>query len=74
MQLWACGFNAWGQLHFAGNEAEAGECLNADGTTQQSTLDLPKDLEEFECVLVDPDIEVIKTSHSAILSKSCFLK
>jgi len=66
MQLWACGFNAWGQLHFADDEAS--ECLNSDGTTQRSILDdLPKDLEKFECVLVDPDIEVLKSSHSAIL-------
>ena len=71
MQLWACGFNAWGQLHFAN---EGGESLNSDGTIQQPTLDsLPKDLEKFECVLVDPDIEVLKTSHSATLSESCFL-
>ncbi|TVY46061.1 E3 ubiquitin-protein ligase [Lachnellula occidentalis] len=66
MQLWACGFNAWGQLQFADNKHA--ECLNSDGTTQQPTLnDLPKDLEKFECVLVDPNIEVLKTSHSATI-------
>jgi hypothetical protein len=71
MQLWACGFNAWGQLHFAN---EGGESLNSDGKPSvDNKCHYPKDLEGFECVLVDSDIEVLKTSHSATLGEWCFL-
>ena len=69
MQLWACGFNAWGQLHFAN---EDGESPNSDGKPSvESRYRCPKDLDEFECVLVDSDIEVLKTSPSATLGE-CF--
>jgi len=71
MQLWAYGFNAWGQLHFA-NKGE--ESRNPDGNPSVDRKCLyPKDLEGFECILVDPDIEVLKTSHSAVLGEWCCL-
>tara|TARA_R110002060_G_scaffold36674_4_gene47677 strand:- start:782 stop:940 length:159 start_codon:yes stop_codon:yes gene_type:complete len=52
MELWASGFNAWGQLEFSG-----GNGLDS------------KDLTVFKRVLEDKQIEILRTSLSATLSK-----
>jgi hypothetical protein len=65
MELWAYGFNAWGQLDFANAES-----LSSDGMPEQDSL--PKDLKQFECVLSDNEIDVLKTSISSTLGECRF--
>jgi hypothetical protein len=60
MELWASGFNAFGQLDFA----NAGS-LSSDGMPEQDFM--PKDLNQFECILSDKEVDVLKTSLSATL-------
>jgi hypothetical protein len=54
MELWASGFDAWGQLAFEEPETA------------------PRDLQDFKCVLRDEAIEIIRTTLSATLGRSCF--
>ncbi|RDL39007.1 uncharacterized protein BP5553_03347 [Venustampulla echinocandica] len=56
MELWACGFNAWGQLEFGSAHADA-----------HSPADHRQDVTSFQCVLTDPVIEFIRGSVSATL-------
>jgi len=51
MELWATGFNAWSQLQFDGELHTA----------------QPRDLQSFESVLKDEEIEVLRASLSATL-------
>jgi len=65
LRLWACGFNAWGQLDFA----NAGS-LSSDGMPEQGVL--PQDLEHFVCILSDNEIDVLETSMSSTLGELSF--
>jgi hypothetical protein len=55
MELWACGFNAWGQLQFAESASRADD-------------DEPEDITTFKRVLsARGSIRIIETSFSALL-------
>lgn len=53
MELWASGFNAWGNLDFSRGEARVE----------------PRDLKAFKCVLRDKSIRILRTRVSATLGK-----
>lgn len=55
MELWVTGLNAWNQLN----------CENQGDHTSN-----PEDLHDFQCVLKDENIDVLRTSVSSLLSKS----
>lgn len=54
MELWACGFNAWGQLEVDKSQVHSSPA---------------QDLPSFKCVLRDPLIQFIRGSVTATLSK-----
>ncbi len=61
MELWASGFNAWGQLDFELSAPAAG---SPEGI---------RDLSSFKCILRDKHIEIIQASLSAVLGKVILL-
>jgi len=53
MELWACGFNAWGQLNFE----------------KEDQSDEPHDVSELRCVLKVEKIESVYSSISGTLGR-----
>ena len=56
MELFACGFNAWNQLLF-------------DNGPNSVHEDEPYDFMEFQCVIKDQNIQVLRAGFSATLGQ-----
>ena len=69
-ELWACGFNAWGQLDFDGDERN----MYIRERTEAKRHMAHEDYREWKKILVDKkEIEFIRGGYHSVLGEFCVL-